>query len=437
MSRTAKQYWITAVFCIGLAAPAFADGLQRFEQVIKPTIPAGALTYGSASAIGDRGFMLQDVVLTPPAEPGKKPDMPVRIRAITVEDIDFDAIAKSLPPDFAKLRIEGIAIESGTIPDLDMKGFFGTDRMTAELVLDYRTDTKTETMTLSRLELRLDGLGRLEFSMVMDGVTPSAAAAPDAKDKASLRIATLTYDDQSLMNKLFTAFAASQQMAPELLVAGFTTLINAERAGASPLAVAAMDAVSAFAEDFKQPKGALRININPPTALKAANLPDSPTVTDGLLKSLGLTVSYSATRPWKGPTVTLPPGAVAAPAAGGTCASGTRYFALEDNGWHAVTAREASASGRDCIVRPDGGGPGDDMVVKVTDLIAWSMDGPGRPAGRCQKGDKVLAESDGVWYPGTVKAAQLRNGKCPIRFDDFDEDEDEDVTLARMRVMAR
>src|SRR5260221_14315264 len=72
------------------AAPAeAADGLTLFESVIKAKLPAGALSYGSAAALGPSGFVLKDAVITPPADAktGAKP-LPIAIQTIAVEDLD-------------------------------------------------------------------------------------------------------------------------------------------------------------------------------------------------------------------------------------------------------------------------------------------------------------------------------------------------------------
>jgi len=49
-----------------LAAPALADGMAKFEQLIKPQLPEGSLTYKSGKGLGDNGFVLEGVVVTPP-----------------------------------------------------------------------------------------------------------------------------------------------------------------------------------------------------------------------------------------------------------------------------------------------------------------------------------------------------------------------------------
>src|SRR5688500_2202147 len=60
------------------------DGLQRFERDIKPQLELDSFTYGSARALGNTGFVLNDVVAVIPATPqtGDKPST-VRIERIT------------------------------------------------------------------------------------------------------------------------------------------------------------------------------------------------------------------------------------------------------------------------------------------------------------------------------------------------------------------
>ena len=51
----------------GFAAGASAqNGLQRFESDIKPQLEVKKFTYGSASALGSAGFVLNDVVAVIP-----------------------------------------------------------------------------------------------------------------------------------------------------------------------------------------------------------------------------------------------------------------------------------------------------------------------------------------------------------------------------------
>jgi hypothetical protein len=152
------------------------------------------------------------------------------------------------------------------------------------------------------------------------------------------------------------------------------------------------------------------------------------------IKALGLTVSYAGTRPHAAaaPPVALPAAASAAPpgtpAAG--CTPGVRYFVFHEDAWWAATVRDATQSGNQCIVRIEGST--DDIVVTLDKTMAWSIDGPGKAVDKCNPGDRVLVESDGGWYPGKIANQPAAAGKCPIKFDSPDND-DETVELKRVR----
>lgn len=55
----------------------------------------------------------------------------------------------------------------------------------------------------------------------------------------------------------------------------------------------------------------------------------------------------------------------------------------------------------------------------------------------CQTGAKVEVFSDGEWYRAKVKAPPLRNGRCPVHYIGYDDSEDENVPLNKMRRIGR
>lgn len=59
----------------------------------------------------------------------------------------------------------------------------------------------------------------------------------------------------------------------------------------------------------------------------------------------------------------------------------------------------------------------------------------GYPAGAslCQPGMRVEVEWKGDWYPATVKDKPRKDGRCPIHYDDFGSEDDESVSLRRIR----
>jgi len=286
-----------AVWLLLAAGPASADdGLAKFKKSIEPQIPAGTLTYKSSKALGDDGFVLEDVVITPPpsdANKNEKPQ-PINVKAITVERLDFDSIDKQQPPLFAKIKLDGI---TGTnAGGFDLKEVTGLDSVSADFGIDYTLDPDKKTFTLKRLELNLSGLAKLETSMVVDGVKADTATKPDeAMNDASLKTADVTYDDHSLLAKAIPIAAAMQGSDPKALIAMAVTVLDGARADQTKATQKAIDTVVAFVEDYQKPKGPLHIALNPPDKVSSAELSDAKTA-DDYVKLLGIQVSYAGTR---------------------------------------------------------------------------------------------------------------------------------------------
>ena len=126
-----------ALLSSALVSPASADGLSRFQDAIK-NAPPGALTYKSAKSLGDNGFVLEGVVFKPPAEKTGTKAEPIEIKRVSIEDFDFASTDKKQPPNFMKLRAEGIAISGKPIEGVDLQQVAGIDKITADFQLDYR-----------------------------------------------------------------------------------------------------------------------------------------------------------------------------------------------------------------------------------------------------------------------------------------------------------
>ena len=219
MSRVLGRMAVASLLLCWLALPAAADGLSRFEEAMKQA-PAGTLTYKSAKALGDNGFVLEGVVATAPPDKtqGAKAE-PVEIKRIAVEDFDFAAIDKKAAPNFARVRVEGIVIGAKPAEGIDLAELAGIDKITADFQLDYRLDPDKKTMSLNRLELDLIGLARMELSMILDGVSADAIDKPDtAMNDASLRTATFLFEDRSLLSKVLPAAAKAQGIEPVALI---------------------------------------------------------------------------------------------------------------------------------------------------------------------------------------------------------------------------
>ncbi|MGC2413966.1 MAG: tudor domain-containing protein [Stellaceae bacterium] len=418
---------VASLICCSLALPAAADGLSSFEQAMKEA-PPGSLTYKSAKALGDNGVVLEGVVLTPPPEKNQKGKTePIAIKRITIEDFDFAALDKKTPPKFARVRAEGIVIVGKPAEGIDLSQLAGIDQVTADFQLDYRLDPEKKTMTLNRLELDLNGLARIELSMILDGVSAESVDKPEsAMNDASLRTASLVFEDNSLLGKALPAAGKVLGMEPAVLVTTGKTMLGALRAGQGKAALDALDALASYLEDYKQPKGPLRVTLDPPAKTSAAAFADMKNP-DEAIAALGLVVSYAGTRPQPAPANTTP----ASTGGNAGCTAGARFFVMHEEAWRSVTAREASKSGDRCIARIDGG-TDDDITFALDKARAWSIDGPGKPVAKCNGGDKVLVEyKDGGWYPSKVTGDAAAGAKCPIKYDS--DDSKEAVELKRVR----
>jgi hypothetical protein len=294
--RTLKGLPLAACAWILLAvSPAHADGLGKFNDLVKSKIPPDSLTYKSAKALGDNGFELDDVVFTPPpdATAGSKAE-PIKIKSIVVDEADFDQIAKQAPPNFLKLRIQGIDVAQKPAAGIDLNALAGIDKVSADIQLDYRIDPAKKTMTVNRIEFDLNGLARLELSMVLDNVD---VTQPDkAMDNTTLRTASLVYDDHSLLAKSLPAAAKDMSVAdPGAIVALGKTFLDALRAGQGDATQNAFDALESYMEDYQAPKGPLRITLSPPDKVTAAAITNAKGA-DDVIKALGIKVDYAGTR---------------------------------------------------------------------------------------------------------------------------------------------
>src|SRR5205807_2310162 len=131
-------------------------------------------------------------------------------------------------------RAEGIAIASKPIEGVDLAALAGVDKVTLDFQLDYRLDPQRKTLTLNRFELDLAGLARLELSMVLDGVSADQIGNPDAAmNDATLRTATLAFEDRSLLSKVLPAAAkqVSADTTADALVKMATVMLNGMRDG--------------------------------------------------------------------------------------------------------------------------------------------------------------------------------------------------------------
>jgi len=291
-TRCVGRLAAAAVILLATALPGAADGVSQFEQKIRPLLPPNSFTYANANALGDNGFVLEDVVVTPPADAiGGAEAEPVVIKRVTVEDFDFAGLDKRAPL-FLKIRVEGITVAGKPAAGVDLNEVAGIDRMVADFALDYRVDPDRKTLTLDELELDLGSLARFELSLVVDGVNPDLAGKPDAAmNDATLRTATLTFEDRSLLSKVVPAAAKLQGTDVDAIMKQAKAMLDGMRAGQSEATLAVFDALGSYLDDYKRPKGPLKITVNPPNKASAAALSDIKSPGDAV-KALGLVVTY-------------------------------------------------------------------------------------------------------------------------------------------------
>src|SRR5260370_32056149 len=137
----------------------------------------------------------------------------------------------------------------------------------------------------------------MELSMVLDGVSAESVDKPEAAmNDASLRTATFLFEDRSLLSKVLPAAAKMQGIEPVALIVMSKAVLAGLRAGQGTATLAALDALASYLDDYRQPKGPLRVTLNPPEKTSAAAL-SAMTTPDEAIKALGLVVSYAGTKP--------------------------------------------------------------------------------------------------------------------------------------------
>lgn len=286
---------VGAAFAVAFAMPAMADGLSQFEKLLKPQIPPGALTYKSAKAIGDNGFVLEGVTVTDISD-GPDQKKPVAIKKITVDEFDFAGFEKDQAPTFMKAKVEGIAMDASPAAGVDLKEMAGIDHVSADFLVDYKLDATQRTMSVNKLELDLEGLGRLELSLVVDGVDADSHKKDGAMDDAVLRSAKLTFEDRSMLGKVVPALAKMQGSDAAATIAMAKAMLEGVRAGQGEATQKAFDALASFLDDYKKPKGPLTVTLKPDKKFSGADLKNASGA-DDVIKALGLAVNYVGTVP--------------------------------------------------------------------------------------------------------------------------------------------
>lgn len=293
MMRATALFLALLLFSTGAWAE---NGLQRFERELRPQIEPHTFSYGRAEALGDSGFILEDVVATAPAMPetDNRPTT-IRIDKAIVEAIDFERLAdprKEQLPRFAKFRLEGVTGDRATVA---MLATYGVPNVPADIALDYKLDPGTRRLTVETFEISLRRQGRVALSLVSDGVSDRLDDAGDARDSGRLQRASLTIDDSGLIAKLLIANAASQGAKPEDLVSLVLLTLASFAGPQDPESMKAFDAVASFVSDWRAPKGPITFTVTPAPGTSFADV-GNLLMPNALREVLGLEVTYAGTR---------------------------------------------------------------------------------------------------------------------------------------------
>jgi hypothetical protein len=240
--------------------------------------------------------VLKDVLAVVPANPatGDK-ESTIRIDKVTVDDLDFERLAKDSKDDraprFARLKLEGMTGDDEMFTALEP---YGVPKVPFDVALDYRIDPAAKVLTLNMLEVTLRGQARFALSMIVDGVSDDTDM-DTAKDEGRLRSASFTIDDKQLLDKLVPALASEEGIKPEELI---TTALDALAGFAQAQTgetLKALDALASFVGDWKVPKGPLVLGLKPAKTAGLEDL-DKIMVPDALSTLFGFTATYSGTR---------------------------------------------------------------------------------------------------------------------------------------------
>ena len=149
---------------------------------------------------------------------------------------------------------------------------FGIPKAPVDVALDYRLSPGAKVLTISKLEVALQGQGKPSLSLVLDGVSDKASEAAGAKDSASLRSASLVYTDGGLLSQLVPAVAKQQGMVADAMVAMAVAPVAAFASGKGPDTAKALDGLASFIADWKKPKGPITISVAPAKSASLADL---------------------------------------------------------------------------------------------------------------------------------------------------------------------
>lgn len=254
-------------------------------------MPDGALTYDQVLSDSPDGFILSNVHFEP--EPGDF----IEIELLSVAQIDMESIMNGAPPMTLQVAAQGMVIPTDEM-DGDIRQLLGTENLKADFFLDYALDPATGDFDVNGLTMEIPDFGTLTFSLNMAQVDPGAVMGmmmmgPEAMSEAVLESAALSFSDDGFMQQMVSFVAEEERMSEAEVVQeiyGELEQMQGMFAG-NPIALAAIDAVGEFVEDYQNPDGAIGIVLNPPTPISIADI-NAASDPSQLPEMLGLVIGY-------------------------------------------------------------------------------------------------------------------------------------------------
>ena len=175
-------------------------------------------------------------VLTPDGK-----DVP--IGALAISKIGF---AHGVPVS-GQLSYGGLKLSKSLMPDPRAQEAFdklGVDTLTVSLGFTYQWDLDQKRIVVRDVTLKADELGALNLTAELADMMPGA----DFQKQGSIAHALLRYDDASLTDRAFKAFALETNADPAALRQQIAAMIDMRAAslGSAPVITAVADAVKAF-----------------------------------------------------------------------------------------------------------------------------------------------------------------------------------------------